>query len=62
MDDVIPALGMIFAAFAVWLGVRIFNRRERWAIRTAVAIALIVVLCVGTYVADYIVSGVWKVH
>ena len=26
-----PTLGVIFAAFCVWLGVRIFNRRERWA-------------------------------
>ena len=37
MTIVLPALGVAFAAFCVWLGVRIVNRRERWAIRTAVA-------------------------
>jgi hypothetical protein len=28
---VLPALAVPFAAFCVWLGVRIVNRRERWA-------------------------------
>jgi hypothetical protein len=31
-------LGEAFTAFVVWLGVRIINRRERWAIWTAVAL------------------------
>jgi hypothetical protein len=35
MTIVVPALGMTVAAFAVWLEVRIVNRRERWAKRTA---------------------------
>jgi hypothetical protein len=39
MSIVLPALGVGFAAFCVWLGVRIFNRRERWAKWTAVALA-----------------------
>jgi hypothetical protein len=28
---ILPALAVAFAAFCVWLAVRIFNRRERWA-------------------------------
>jgi hypothetical protein len=31
MSIVLPALAVAFAAFCVWLGVRIINRRERWA-------------------------------
>jgi hypothetical protein len=30
----LPALAASFAAFCVWLAVRIVNRRERWAKRT----------------------------
>jgi O-antigen/teichoic acid export membrane protein len=38
---IIPALSVAFAAFCVWLTVRIIKRRERWTI--CVAIALIVI-------------------
>jgi hypothetical protein len=31
MSIVLPALAFAFAAFCVWLTVRIVNRRERWA-------------------------------
>jgi len=31
MSIVLPALAVAFAAFCVWLAVRIINRRERWA-------------------------------
>jgi hypothetical protein len=31
MSIVLPALGVAFAAFCIWLAVRIINRRERWA-------------------------------
>jgi hypothetical protein len=31
MSIVLPALGIVFAAFCIWLVVRIVNRRERWA-------------------------------
>jgi len=31
-------LGVAFAAFCIWLGVRIFNRRERWAKWTLAAV------------------------
>ena len=37
--------GVALAAFAVWLGVRIINRRERWA----EWIALVLVLVIGIY-------------
>jgi hypothetical protein len=35
-----PVIGVAFTAFCVWLGVRIVNRRERWAKWTAGAVAL----------------------
>jgi hypothetical protein len=31
MRIILPALVVAFAAFCIWLGVRIVNRRERWA-------------------------------
>ncbi|MBS0264216.1 MAG: hypothetical protein JSS02_19925 [Planctomycetes bacterium] len=34
MTILLPALTVSFAAFCVWLTVRIVNRRERWAKRT----------------------------
>jgi len=41
MTIILPALAVAFAALCVWLGVRIFNRRERWAKWTlAVVIAM----------------------
>lgn len=36
--------GAAYAAVCVWLGVRLFNRRERWVRRMAVALALMPVL------------------
>jgi hypothetical protein len=42
MSIILPALGIAFAAFCVWLTVRIINRRERWAKWTAIAIAIMV--------------------
>ena len=35
MTILLPTLAVAFAAFCVWLTVRIVNRRERWAKRTA---------------------------
>lgn len=48
MTVVLPALAVAFAAFCVWLTVRIINRRERWAKRTAAAVAISVL-----YVASF---------
>jgi len=31
MNVLLPAVAVVFAAFCVWLTVRIVNRRERWA-------------------------------
>jgi hypothetical protein len=33
MEIILPALLVAFGAFCVWLGVRYFNRREKWAKR-----------------------------
>jgi len=33
MSIILPVLAFAFAAFCVWLAVRIVNRRERWAKR-----------------------------
>jgi hypothetical protein len=41
---VLTALAVTFAATCVWLTVRIVNRRERWAKRTAVAITVATIL------------------
>jgi hypothetical protein len=50
MALVIAIFGVAFAAFGIWLGVRIFNRRERWAKRTAVGIVVALpVLYVGSF-------------
>jgi len=38
MTIALPALAVAFAAFCVWLAVRIFNRRERWAKWTAIGL------------------------
>lgn len=39
MIILLPGLAVAFAALCVWLSVRIVNRRERWAKRTAWALA-----------------------
>jgi glucan phosphoethanolaminetransferase (alkaline phosphatase superfamily) len=45
MTILLPTLAVAFAAFCVWLTVRIVNRRERWAKRTAVVTAAILTIC-----------------
>ena len=40
MAIALAIFGVSFAAFCVWLGVRIVNRRERWATRLAVMLAV----------------------
>jgi putative exporter of polyketide antibiotics len=44
MAIVFAILGVLLAAFAVWLAVRIVNRREKWAIWTAVASGMVLVV------------------
>jgi hypothetical protein len=41
MAILLPALGVAFAAFCVWLAVRIINRRERWAMWTLATLAVL---------------------
>src|ERR1700737_4522895 len=47
MSDAVP--GVAFAAFCVWLTVRIVNRRERWAKRMAVGMILTTVLYIASW-------------
>jgi len=42
MTIVLPALAVAFAAFCVWLAVRIVNRRERWAKWTLAALIVLI--------------------
>jgi hypothetical protein len=44
MDFALAISGVVFTAFCVWLGVRIVNRRERWAKRTAIALVVVVLV------------------
>ena len=44
MTILLPALAVAFAAFCVWLTVRIVNRRERWAKWTAVGLIVVIFL------------------
>jgi hypothetical protein len=50
MSILLPALGVAFAAFCVWLRVRIVNRREPWAKRTLavmLGVPLLYILSLG---------------
>jgi hypothetical protein len=49
MSIVLPALAVAFAGFCVWLAVRIFNRRERWAKWTLAAVVGLPVLYVASF-------------
>jgi hypothetical protein len=49
MTVVLSALGVAFAAFCVWLTVRIVNRRERWAKWTAAVVAFLPILYVLSF-------------
>jgi hypothetical protein len=40
-SSLLLALAVAYGAFCVWLGVRFFNRRERWAERTLAATILV---------------------
>jgi hypothetical protein len=49
MTIILPALAVAFAAFCVWLGVRIVNRREKWAKWTLALTVALPVLYVGSF-------------
>src|SRR5438552_10005644 len=59
---IIAALAMAFAAFCVWLTVRIVNRRERWAKWTAVVVVLPVLYVASFGPACYISHRYLPVH
>jgi hypothetical protein len=61
MTIVLSTLAVTFAAFCVWLTVRIVNRRERWAKRTlAAAIGLPVLYVLSFGPACWISSRVQR--
>jgi hypothetical protein len=49
MAVTLAIFGVAFAAFCVWLGVRVYNRRERWAKWTAVTVVCSPVLYVLSF-------------
>ena len=61
-DALFGILSTSFAAFCVWLAVRIIGRRERWAIRTGVLAGILVLvwlILIGiAYLLDYYFGGV----
>jgi len=62
-------IGITFAAFCLWLSVRIVNRRERWAKWTAAVVVLTVVVLYPLslpWATSYLTlrdpSRKWRVH
>ena len=49
MAIAVSIIGVAFAAFCVWLGVRIVNRKERWAKRTLAGTVALPVLYVASF-------------
>jgi hypothetical protein len=49
MTILLPALAVAFAAFCIWLTVRMVNRRERWAKWTLVAMLVLPALYVASF-------------
>jgi hypothetical protein len=48
-EHFVAGLGLMFAAFCIWLTVRIINRRERWAKWTLAAVVGLPVLYVASF-------------
>ncbi len=40
MRILFQTMGVVVAAFCIWIGVRLVNRRERWAKRTTVSLSV----------------------
>lgn len=49
MTLLLPTLAVAFAAYCVWLTVRVVNRKERWAKRTLAATLALPVLYVASF-------------
>jgi hypothetical protein len=43
MDTLLPVSGLAIVGFCLWLTVRIINRQERWAKKTAIVLAAVTV-------------------
>ena len=56
MSPVLPILGTVFAAFWVWLAVRILNRREQWAMQLAALVGSWALIAATVY-AMFVVWG-----
>jgi high-affinity Fe2+/Pb2+ permease len=59
MAVALAIFGVAFAAFCVWLSVRIFNRREQWATRTAILLIYSLVMYVSSWgpATAYMIRG-----
>lgn len=53
MNIVVFAVVLAFAAFFIWLGIKIINRREWWAFHLAAAL-FVIGLCLATLAATII--------
>ncbi|HEY3964782.1 MAG TPA: hypothetical protein VGM05_09560 [Planctomycetaceae bacterium] len=51
-------LAVVAGAFPVWLTIRIINRRECWAIRTAAALAVTVAAVILAMALLWLISAV----
>jgi hypothetical protein len=49
MSIIVPTLGVAFAAVCIWLGVRVYNRREPWAKWTLAAVVAVPLLYVASF-------------
>ncbi len=56
MAFVLPTLAVAFAAFCIWLTVRIVNRREQWAKWTLAAVVGLPVLYVLSFGPAHVLS------
>jgi hypothetical protein len=61
MAIALSIVGIAFTAFCIWLTVRILNRREGWAKRFAIKLAILLVYCylLGVGPAFYAMSCGW---
>lgn len=56
MAIALVSIGLAFAAFCIWLTVRIVNRRERWAKWTPVSLLVLIAYCAGFGPACWLVD------
>jgi type VI protein secretion system component VasK len=56
---VVSLFGIAWLAFALWLAVRLFNRREVWARRTALVMLVATALYILVFLAIFMDEIVW---